>query len=71
MASTINTLKDLAAGETGKIHEKLRNATEEVKAKAEGTKDKVLHEFQEHPLSSFFGAFGIGLLLGLLFSRRS
>jgi len=49
MASTINTLKDLAAGETGKIHEKLRNATEEVKAKAEGTKDKVLHEFQEHP----------------------
>ena len=70
MALTVNALKDLAAGETEKIYEKLRNATEEAKTRAEATKDKVLHEFQEHPLGSFLGAFGIGLLFGFLFSRR-
>jgi ElaB/YqjD/DUF883 family membrane-anchored ribosome-binding protein len=70
MALTINTLKDRAAGEAEKIYERLRNATEEAKTKAEATKDKILHEFQEHPLGSFVGAFGIAMLLGILFSRR-
>jgi ElaB/YqjD/DUF883 family membrane-anchored ribosome-binding protein len=69
-AGLSSTLKDLARHGIGDAAQRVavpaEKAWDDVKRRATA----VTHEIEEKPLASAFTAFGIGLVLGILFSGR-
>src|SRR3546814_13809904 len=70
MAALTITLKEVAAQQGTVAFDAAQKSAQRVHEKAAQTVGAVEHEIAERPLTSSFGEFGIGLLIGLLFSRR-
>ena len=66
-----NTLKEIASDRGGAAYEKLRRSTHGAEEQAARAAEAMGREIGERPLASVLGAFGIGVLLGVLFGRRS
>jgi len=65
------TLKGIAADQSGAAYEKVRRSAQGAKEEAAQAVGAVSHEIGERPLTSVLSAFSVGLLMGMLFSRRS
>jgi len=71
VAALVNTLKGIAADETGSAYESVRRSAQKAQEQAQQTVGAVGQEIGERPFTSVLSAFSIGLLIGVLFSRRS
>lgn len=65
------TLKDIAADQSGAAYEKVRQSAQSAKEEAAQAVGAMGHEIGERPFTSVLSAFGVGFLMGILFSRRS
>lgn len=63
-------VRDRAGEAADRIKEKGRVAYDTAKSKSTAAKDAVEHRIEEHPFASVGVAFGVGLLIGALLSRR-
>jgi len=64
------TLKDIAADETTATYEKVRQTAQRAQEQAAQTVGSVGQEIGERPFTSVLSAFSVGLVIGMLFSRR-
>jgi len=71
VAALMNTLKGIAADETGSAYESVRRSAQKAQEQAAQTAGTVGQEIGERPFTSVLSAFSIGLLIGMLLSRRS
>ena len=71
IAGLTRTLKDIGAGETGAAYEKVKQSAHKAQEQAAQTVGAVGHEIGERPFTSVITAFSVGLMLGMMFSRRS
>ena len=69
-ASLTETLRDLVRNTGADAAAKARETGEKVWSEAKRHVDTVSQGIEEKPLTSAVTAFGIGMVLGLLFSRR-
>ena len=69
-ASPTETLRDLVRNSGAEAAAKARDTGERVWNEAKRHVNTVRQEIEEKPLTSAVAAFGIGVVLGLLFSRR-
>ncbi len=70
LAKVTDTLKHMASGEAQAAYGRVRSAAEEAQARATKTAEAVGNEISDRPFTSVATAFGAGILLGMLFSRR-
>lgn len=71
VTALMNTLKGIAADESGSAYETVRRSARKAQEQAAQTAGAVGQEIGERPFTSVLSAFSIGLLIGVLFSRRS
>lgn len=64
------TLKTIIAARGGAAYEQVRRSTEDLQKEAKEAIDQAAREIEERPFTSTLSAFGIGLVLGMLFSRK-
>ena len=64
------TLKSIAADRGAAAYERVRQSAEGVQQQAKDALAAAAHEIEERPLTATLYAFGIGLLLGMMFSRK-
>lgn len=69
-ASLTETLRDLVRNTGAEAAAKARESGERVWSEAKKHVDTVTREIEDKPLTSAATAFGIGMVLGLLFGRR-
>jgi ElaB/YqjD/DUF883 family membrane-anchored ribosome-binding protein len=69
-AGLSGTLKDLARHGIGDAAQRVSVPAEKVWDDVKRRAEAVTHEIEEKPLASAVTAFGIGLVLGILFSGR-
>lgn len=65
------TLKAIATERAEATYERARGAAREAEARATQTAEAVGEEISARPFTSVATAFGVGILLGMLFTRRS
>lgn len=65
------TLKEIASDQGSAAYEKVRRSAQSAKDEAVHAAGAVGHEISERPFTSVLSAFSAGLLIGMLFSRRS
>jgi len=65
------TLRELAASQGRAAYDNVRKTAHKAQEQVSESVDAVGREIGERPFTSVLGAFGIGLLIGVLFSRRS
>jgi ElaB/YqjD/DUF883 family membrane-anchored ribosome-binding protein len=65
-----HTLKAIAADETGAAYERVRQTAQRAQEQVSQTASSVGQEIGERPFTSVLSAFSVGLLIGMLFSRR-
>lgn len=70
IAALKSTIKDLVAERSNAAYDGVRRTAKKTTEQASQAADAVGHEIAERPLTSVLGAFGIGLLIGVLFNRR-
>ncbi len=71
LSKIADTLKTIMSGEAKERYAQVRGAAEGVQQRATQTAEVVGQEISERPFTSVATAFGAGILLGLLFGRRS
>jgi len=71
IAALSHTLKEIATDQGSAAYERVRRSTQSAKDEAVHAAGVVGHEIGERPFTSVLSAFSVGLLLGMLFSRRS
>ena len=64
------TLKSIASGYGEAAVAEARQSAEKVQKGAKERLDAAAHEIEEHPITATLSAFGVGLVLGMLFSRK-
>jgi ElaB/YqjD/DUF883 family membrane-anchored ribosome-binding protein len=65
------TLKTIAADRAAVAYEKVRQSAEGLQQQAKDALDSAVREIEQRPFTTTLFAFGFGLLLGMLFSRRT
>jgi ElaB/YqjD/DUF883 family membrane-anchored ribosome-binding protein len=71
IGSLSRTLKDIATDQGSAAYEKVKQSAQRAQTQATEAIGAVGSEIGERPFTSMFTAFGIGLVIGMLFSRRS
>jgi ElaB/YqjD/DUF883 family membrane-anchored ribosome-binding protein len=71
ISALTSTLKDIAADQGTAAYETLRQSAQKAQEQAAKTAGALGHEIGERPFTSVLSAFSVGLLVGMLFSRRS
>lgn len=71
IGSLSRTLKDIATDQGSAAYEKVKQSAQRAQTQATEAIGAVSSEIGERPFTSIFTAFGIGLVIGMLFSRRS
>ena len=66
-----STLKEVAAQQGSAAYESVHKSAQKVQEKAAQTVGAVGHEIGQRPFTSMLSAFSVGLLIGILFSRRT
>ncbi len=70
LVTITDTLKDIAGVEGSAAYERVRQAAERARGESDRLARSALREVEQRPMTSIGISFVIGLLLGLLFSRR-
>jgi ElaB/YqjD/DUF883 family membrane-anchored ribosome-binding protein len=70
LSSIAETLKGIAGSEGSALQERLRRAAQETRGEGERLARAAKQQVEEKPITSIGISFVVGLLLGLLFSRR-
>jgi ElaB/YqjD/DUF883 family membrane-anchored ribosome-binding protein len=65
-----DTLQDMAAHGTAETRDKIKGSAQKVWGKAKKQVEDVTEEIEANPVPAAFIAFGIGAVLGMLFSGR-
>jgi ElaB/YqjD/DUF883 family membrane-anchored ribosome-binding protein len=71
LSKLMETLKAMGSERTDAARAQVREAAESTKARAKETSEATAQMIEERPFTSVLIAFGIGILLGVLFDRRS
>lgn len=66
-----DTVKTVVVDGGYAAYARVRRSAEKYQKQAKDVVDMAAEEIEEHPVATVLSAFGIGLLMGLLFSRRS
>lgn len=66
-----DTVKTVLADGGDAAYERVRRSAEKYQKRAKDFVDIAAEEIEERPIATILSAFGIGLVMGLLFSRRS
>ena len=64
------TLKAIAADRGGAAYERARQSAEDMQTRAKEAIDSAARQIEERPFTTTLSAFGVGLVLGMLFSRK-
>jgi ElaB/YqjD/DUF883 family membrane-anchored ribosome-binding protein len=70
LGAVVHTIKDMGAERGTAAYERMQQAAERARAQGHKAADSVADSVEQRPFTSLASAFGIGLLLGLLFSGR-
>lgn len=70
LSSVVQTLRDIGEERGTAVYDRLRHSAERARNEGQRRAESVAHEIEQRPFTSLASAFGIGLLLGLLFSGR-
>lgn len=65
------TLKGMASSRGSEAYDRLRQTADQTRTRVRDTASAAVHQVEERPLTSVLIAFGVGMLLGILFDRRS
>lgn len=67
LSGVMQTLREIGEDRGGAIYERLRQSADRARQEGYRRAEGMAHEVERHPFTSLASAFGIGLLLGLLF----
>jgi ElaB/YqjD/DUF883 family membrane-anchored ribosome-binding protein len=70
LSSLTDAMGDIAAGRVKASYEKLQRTSQEMQARASHTAEALAQEVEQRPLTFLAGAFGVGMLLGMLMRGR-
>ncbi|MGZ9106999.1 MAG: DUF883 family protein [Rhodoplanes sp.] len=70
MAAATRTLREIGSSLGAEAAGRVRESADKAREQVRKTADDVSHQIEERPIVSIIGAFVVGLLLGMLFSRR-
>lgn len=70
LSAVVHTIKDMGAERGTAAYARVHEAAERARSQGHRAAETVAHSVEERPFTSLASAFGIGLLLGLLFSGR-
>jgi ElaB/YqjD/DUF883 family membrane-anchored ribosome-binding protein len=70
LGAVVHTIKDMGAERGTAAYERMQQAAERARAQGQKAADSIADGVEHKPFTSLASAFGIGLLLGLLFSGR-
>jgi ElaB/YqjD/DUF883 family membrane-anchored ribosome-binding protein len=70
MAAATRALTEIGGSLGAEAAGRVRESAEKVRGQVRKTADDVSQQIEERPIVSIIGAFLMGLLLGMLFSRR-
>ncbi len=70
LSAVVHTLRDMGAERGTATYARMQEAAEQARAKGHRAAETVAESVEQRPFTSLASAFGIGLLLGLLFSGR-
>jgi ElaB/YqjD/DUF883 family membrane-anchored ribosome-binding protein len=71
LATLTASVKSIVAEQGSAAYQSVRHSAHKAREQAAKATDAVGEEISEHPLTSVLGAFGVGLLFGVLLGRRS
>lgn len=71
LSKLADTIRAIASDEAEAGYERVRNAAREARTRATEASDAVGKEIADRPFTSVATAFGAGIVLGMLFARRS
>lgn len=70
LSAVVQTVRDIGEERGTAIYDRLRHSADRARQEGHRRADTVAHQVEQRPFTSLASAFGIGLLLGLLFSGR-
>lgn len=70
VSALTGTLRDIASEQGSAAYENIRQSARRAQEQAAQTIGTVGHEIGERPFTAVLSAFSLGLLIGMLFSRR-
>ena len=70
LSAVVHTIKDMGAERGTAAYERMQQAAGQARAQGKRAADSIADGVEQKPFTSLASAFGIGLLLGLLFSGR-
>ena len=70
LAKISDALRDLVRHGGAEAMEKLEQSGENVREEIKRKAQSVAHEIEERPIASALAAFGVGMILGMLFHGR-
>lgn len=65
-----DTLKHMASARGNEAYERLRQTADQTRTRVRDGANAAAQQVEERPLTSVLIAFGVGLLLGIVFDRR-
>jgi ElaB/YqjD/DUF883 family membrane-anchored ribosome-binding protein len=71
LSAVTDTLKNIAGAEGSAAFERVRKTAEDIRGEGNRLARSAVNQVEEKPLTAMIAAFVVGLLMGLLFSRRS
>ena len=64
------TVKGLAGEVRSETYARVKDTADKARVQAEKAADTVVHTIEDRPVASILAAFVVGLILGILFTRR-
>lgn len=70
MGNIGDTVKTMVTNRGSAAYERVRQSGDDLQKQAKEAIDSAAHQIEQRPLTAALTAFGIGVVLGMLFSRR-
>jgi ElaB/YqjD/DUF883 family membrane-anchored ribosome-binding protein len=71
LSNLAQTMSDVAAGRMTAAYDRILRTSQDMKDQARGGAEAFAREMEQRPLTFLAGAFGVGLLIGLLVRGRN
>lgn len=71
LSKITETLRDIVHHGSGEAYDRVKQSAERAREEAMKTAERVTREIEERPLTAALTAFSVGVILGMLFGRRS
>lgn len=66
----VGTARQRLEDETNRLLERLQSAAEDAQGRGKRVLDDVENELEKHPTTTLLSSFGLGVLVGWIFSRK-